>query len=244
MTNEYVKIDLTVTKRAVGAPIEGGEFTFGLFDHQGAELYTAVNNAGGVVTFHNVTFYEAGQYHYTIKETAAPGDWETDPAIWPVTIDVSRHEHGLQAKVTYPNGPPVFENTKKNPCCGAFEFPPVCYSRPGVYELTLKELTPPGDGWQTDSKEIPVIVTVTDDGHGHLVASVHYPDGFPVFKNIYHAAPACVVIHGCKIAIGAPLPAGKFEFGLFNEAGELIATATNAAAEACEADCEEDYEEA
>lgn len=232
MTNEhFVQVKLTMTKHAVGAPLAGGEFSFGLFDHHGAELYTTTNSANGQVIFPAVRFSQIGEYNYTVKETTVSEDWDTDPTVWPVKIEVYKSGDKLHAKVYYPNGVPVFTNTHKHkPCCGAFKFPAQQYTAPGVYEYTLKELTPSGDGWQTDSKVVPVVVVVEDDGHGHLVAFVEYPEGFPTFKNKYHASPVCVTIHGCKIAIGAPLPEGKFEFGLFDEEGNLIATATNAAA--------------
>jgi hypothetical protein len=92
-------------------------------------------------------------------------------------------------------------------------------------------MTPSGGGWTTDPAIIRVVVNVIDDGNGNLVATISYPDGFPSFTNTYTAGPARVTISGCKRAIGAPLPAERFTFGLFDQDGVLIDTTTNAPAD-------------
>jgi len=101
------------------------------------------------------------------------------------------------------------------------------FDTPGVYEYTMEELTKSGDGWKTDDGEFRVIVTVEDDGKGKLVASIEYPDGEPDFTNTYETQSVEVIIKATKCAIGAELPYEKFEFGLFDESGKLIATAKN-----------------
>ena len=159
-----------------------------------------------------------------------PLSWDTDTTVWPVEIEVFTAGTQLAALVSYPNGVPSFVNTIQGSTCGSFEFPEMTYSAAGDYEYTLKELTPSGGGWDTDDRIIRVIVTVTDDGHGNLVATVSYPDGFPSFTNTYNADPARIIISGCKIAIGAPLPAGRFVFGLYDKDGNLISSVTNNAA--------------
>jgi hypothetical protein len=54
-----------------------------------------------------------------------------------------------------------------------------------------------------------------------------FPDGFPSFTNTYTVTPAQVIISGVKIGVGAELPCGRFTFGLYDENGELVGTATN-----------------
>jgi len=110
--------------------------------------------------------------------------------------------------------------------CNLIEFK-LTFDTPGVYEYTMEELTKSGNGWKTDDGEFRVIVKVDDDGEGKLVAKVEYPDGEPNFENKYETEPVEVVIKATKCAIGAELPCEKFEFGLFDEEGELIATAKN-----------------
>ena len=110
--------------------------------------------------------------------------------------------------------------------CSSIRFN-LTFDAPGVYEYTMEELTQSGGGWTTDDAEFRVVVTVEDDGQGNLVASVAYPDGNPIFTNRYGAEPVEVVIHATKRAVGAELPCDRFEFGLFDEEGELVATARN-----------------
>ena len=110
--------------------------------------------------------------------------------------------------------------------CNSIKFK-LTFDKPGVYEYTMEELTKSGEGWETDDSVFKVIVTVEDDGKGKLVAHVEYPHGEPEFENKYETEPVEVVIEATKSAIGAELPCEKFEFGLFDEKGDLIATAKN-----------------
>jgi len=213
---------------AKGAPLTAGLFTVGILDDSGAELHSATNEASGLVTFPAVRFSDIGVFNHTAKIISSSADWDIDPTEWPIHIEVIESNDVLHATVTYPNGAPMFVNTAHGAVCkGPFEFPELIFNTPGTYEYTLEELSPSGDGWITDDKVVTIIVTVVDDGHGHLVATVGYPDGLPTFTNTYHSNPARVVISGCKIAIGAPLPAGKFVFGLFDKDGKLISSVTN-----------------
>ena len=225
-------IMLLMSKIAIGAPLVGGEFLFGIFEPDGDDpLYTATNDEKGLISFSNMHFSTVGEFHFIVKEIDAPAGWETDDTEWPIKIDVTIVEEELVVAVTYPNGVPVFINKRRGETCGLFQFPDLTFDEPGVYEYTLRELTPSGDGWTTDDRVIRVIVTVVDDGHGNLVATIEYLDGFPSFTNTYRVKPTHIIISGCKIAIGAPLPAGRFEFGLFDSEGRLISKTTNAAAD-------------
>jgi len=223
---------LLMSKIAVGAPLVGGEFTFGIFEHGHSDpLYTATNDSKGLIKFTDVQFSATGEYNYTVKEIDAPQDWDADTAEWRIKIVVTNVQGNLVATVTYPDGVPIFVNKHESATCGAFQFPDLTFDEPGTYEYTLRELTESGDGWTTDDKVIKVIVTVIDDGHGNFVATVEYPDGFPSFTNVYNVTPTRIIISGCKIAIGAPLPVGRFEFGLFDSEGNEIARVTNGAAD-------------
>ena len=227
-----IDVKLIMSKIAIGAPLTGGEFRFGLFDHGGIELYTASNDATGLITFPAVRFSSPGIYHYTVREISAPPHWITDTTEWPVEINVTLGaDNRLHAVVTYPKVTPIFKNTHHGATCGLVEFPQLTFNAPGVYEYTLRERTHSGGGWTTDDSVIRVTATVVDDGHGNLVATINYPDEFPVFKNTYRTNPAHIIISACKIAFGAPLPGGRFEFGLYDENGHLISTVTNGPAD-------------
>ena len=155
----------------------------------------------------------------------------------PTPVHVTEVAAQLECRVVYPEGVPIFIN-ELAACttCGSIVFPELCFDAPGIYEYTMKEETPSGEGWITDDTEIKVLVHVEDDGHGHLIAYFEYPDGFPTFTNTRTLTPVCVEFRGCKIAIGAPLPGGRFTFGLYDEAGELVASTTNGPADETEDD--------
>jgi len=223
-----VDVRMIMSIIAKGSPLTAGLFTVGILDDADELLHSAANEASGLVTFEAVRFTEGGTFNYTAKITSLSNEWLIDHTEWPIQIDVVESNDILYATVTYPNGVPTFVNTHRAATCkGPFVFPELTFNTAGTFEYTMEEITPSGDGWITDDTVITVIVTVEDDGHGHLVATVSYPDGFPTFTNTYHSHPARVIISGCKLAIGAPLPAGKFLFGLYDQDGRLVSSVTN-----------------
>jgi pilin isopeptide linkage protein len=120
--------------------------------------------------------------------------------------------------------------TAKNDVAGMIDFPEQTYSAPGVYEYIVKEITPPGGGWTTDSTTYRVNVTVIDNGVGQLVvSSVDRPDGAPAFRNVYTATPALAQLEAQKSATGATLSAGQFTFEIVDENGNVVASERNAA---------------
>ena len=230
-----VDVSITMAIIPVGGLLTGNEFKVELHPQDGTNTLTSTNSANGLVTFSAVTFSSIGAYNFTAMADVYSSDvastWTIDNTEeWPVVVDVYEVGDTLQALVSYPNGVPTFTATRHGATCGLFEFPELVFTAAGVYEYNLQELTPSGGGWTTDSSTIKVIVTVIDDGHGNLVATVNYPDGFPSFENTYNADPARIIISGCKTAIGAQLPAGRFVFGLYDENGDLIASVTNSSA--------------
>jgi len=224
----FAEVKLIVAKNAIGAELEEDFFEFGLFDEAGAKLQTASNSLSGLVKFDSLMFTREGEYNYTIRETFAPEGWEADTNEYPVHIVITMGgPTGLTASVSYPEGTPGFKNTFDGEPCSLIEFPEITFNAPGVYEYFLKELTPSGGGWTTDGKSVKVIVTVIDDGYGNLLATIDYPEGFPKFTNTYTTKPAHIIISATKKAIGASLPCGRFEFGLFDEEDKLIFKTTN-----------------
>jgi len=221
-----INVSLTLTKNAIGAKLLGDEFEFTLYDHLGGKVDDARNNASGIVTF-DLSFEDAGEYSYTLEETDSPNGWIRDSKIYPVEIEILDGPTGLIASVSYPDGHPGFVNTLEADPCSLIVFPELSFNEAGVFEYVLKEISPSGGGWTTDPAEYRVIVTVSDDGHGNLIATIEYPDGYPSFTNTYTLHPVKVVISAIKIAIGKELPCGMFEFGLFHQDGTLIATAFN-----------------
>ena len=230
-----VHVTLTMSRVAVGVPITQEPFHYGLFAADGALMRNASSSQDKRIIFHDVHFDNEGIYLCTIRETSHPQEWKPDLRIWPVEFHVTAVAAQLECRVIYPEGIPRFFN-ELVACttCGSIVFPELCFDAPGIYEYTMIEETPSGDGWETDDRVVRVMVHVEDDGHGNLFAYFEYPDGFPTFTNTRTLNPVCVEFRGCKIAIGAPLPEGRFTFGLYDEAGELVATTTNGPADETE----------
>lgn len=76
--------------------------------------------------------------------------------------------------------------TAKNAADGTVGFEAISYDKPGTYAYSISEVDDGQKNVTYDASEHRVTVTVTDDGAGHLVATVTYDgDVAPVFKNTY-----------------------------------------------------------
>lgn len=76
--------------------------------------------------------------------------------------------------------------TANNAADGTVGFKAISYDKPGTYGYSISEVNDAQKNVTYDAAEHQVTVTVTDDGAGHLVATVTYDgDVAPVFKNTY-----------------------------------------------------------
>jgi len=122
----------------------------------------------------------------------------------------------------------VLLETVKNAANGVATFPTLTYVEVGIYKYKIKEVIPSPlpEGWDYDTSEFEVIVTVTDNGTGRLSASISYPDGVVSFTNIYEAdsvkwAPVVTKEANKEMKIG------QFEFGLFDSEDIQVASGSN-----------------
>lgn len=76
--------------------------------------------------------------------------------------------------------------TAKNAADGTVGFEAISYDKPGTYTYSISEVDDGQKNVTYDAAEHQVTVMVTDDGAGHLVATVTYDGAVaPVFKNTY-----------------------------------------------------------
>ena len=113
---------------------------------------------------------------------------------------------------------------------GEVHFPPLVFTHPGQYHFTVRELTKSDEQWKTDARVYPVVVIVTRDETGQLIATVHYPQGRPKFVNRYqekvHKA-VDVHLQSKKVVCGSQIGKHKFTFVVQNLSGDVIARAEN-----------------
>ena len=114
-----------------------------------------------------------------------------------------------------------------NKADGMVEFQPITYTEAGEYTYTFTEVTGTLGGITYDATQHTVFVDVIDNGDGTLYADVVYPNGSPVFTNIYTVTgTAEFAVEGVKVLEGRNMTdQDVFTFQLKDEAGQTLATA-------------------
>ena len=106
--------------------------------------------------------------------------------------------------------------TGYNKADGTIYFPEITYTAPGVHTYTVVEEVGEAGGVSYDEDaRFEVVVTVTDNGEGKLIATADYK-GTPIaFENKYTPESAQVVLGGVKTLENQTLTADKFTFWLY-----------------------------
>ncbi|MFS1007300.1 FctA domain-containing protein [Enterococcus casseliflavus] len=267
--NDYTpkagEVVLNAEKVLTGRTLEANEFAFELVDEEGTVLQTKANDATGQIYFDALTYEEAGEYRYTIREQAGnDGTITYDTRELAVVVTVTDEDGQLTAVAEY-EGNQVFENsyqpkagsvvlsaekvltgrtlqanefdfelvdedgtvlqTKANDATGKIYFDALPYEETGEYHYTIREKID-SDGTITyDTKELAVVVTVTDED-GQLTTVAEY-EGNQVFENSYQPKVGSVVLNAEKVLTGRTLQANEFDFELVDEDGTVLQTKAN-----------------
>ncbi|MBT1164791.1 Spy0128 family protein [Bifidobacterium felsineum] len=118
------KFTFNATKTLKGRALKDGEFTFELRDADGKTLQQVKNTAHGTIAFAPIAFDKAGEYQYTIRETAGDAQGISyDKTVYTAKVTVTDNLNGtLTTAVAYSSGllglnhaAPAFENTYTPP---------------------------------------------------------------------------------------------------------------------------------
>ncbi len=195
-------------------------FTGNIAEGDAGAIYIPYNGLENLQIDSNVVFQNnKAQKGYLI----APADIPTHDSKILTKSFTSPFEYGYNNyDIFYTQGITPFEEEEGN-----VQFPCIYLDQVGEYHYKIRETSVSENGWKTDQREYPVTVNITDDGNGNLISEIEYPEGFPEFENIYKPDAVCVSLRANKTAVGAPLLDGQFTFGVFDENGNQVASATN-----------------
>lgn len=171
-----------------------GTHSYEIREVNGGKTIDGVRYSG--TTYHvNTTVSDTGNgalavTHELVEEGPATftNAYETTPA----DVTITAHKELLGATLT--DGQFAFQLTgmgsdlrATNDAQGNVAFPHLLLTEPGTYTYELRELNDGQEGVTYDERVYVVTVTVTDDGFGHLSATVttDAPEGSLAFENTY-----------------------------------------------------------
>ena len=116
-TNDYeadpTSVSVVAGKAISGRPLVDGEFTFQILEN-GKVIAEATNDANGQIAFPTLSYDKTGEHDYQIVEVKGNAGGVTyDDTVYTMHVSVTDNPQAgaLSAKVTYPDGDPVFSNT-------------------------------------------------------------------------------------------------------------------------------------
>ena len=111
-TPKATSITLAGNKVLNGRAQKAGEFTFELCDTNGAVIATAANGENGYFAFPALSYDEAGEYTYTVREKdTGVGRVTYDKTVYSVTVQVRDEDGQLKADIILPASGLTFTNT-------------------------------------------------------------------------------------------------------------------------------------
>ena len=111
-TPKATSITLAGNKVLNGRAQKAGEFTFELCDANGAVIATAANGENGYFAFPTLSYDEAGEYTYTVREKDTGVSRVTyDKTVYSVTVQVRDEDGQLKADIILPASGLTFTNT-------------------------------------------------------------------------------------------------------------------------------------
>ena len=111
-TPKATSITLAGNKVLNGRAQKAGEFTFELCDANGAVIATAANGENGYFAFPALSYDEAGDYTYTVREKdTGVGRVTYDKTVYSVTVQVRDEDGQLKADIILPASGLTFTNT-------------------------------------------------------------------------------------------------------------------------------------
>jgi pilin isopeptide linkage protein len=187
--NKVAAVRLQAAVRAIGAALPVGRFRFGVANSSGELLAESANDADGRIRFPEIILKAPGDYNYIVGALPASKDgWELAASKRPAIVRVRERLNGLIFATEYPEGFPDFIAVYRRDGEALSVFPKLIFTKPGKYEYVIKEIfkeTGFTTGYISDESEFRLLVEVEEDSAGNFICSANYPNGFPVFKNIY-----------------------------------------------------------
>ena len=116
--NSKGKAIIELNKKYINASIEGGEFSYTLYNENDKELQTVTNDSTGKITFSPIEYNESDinkEHKYKIKENKEKTDViDYDDSVKEVTVKLTDNGDGtLKETITFKGNDNTFTNTRK-----------------------------------------------------------------------------------------------------------------------------------
>lgn len=108
-------------------------------------------------------------------------------------------------------------------------FDDITFTKAGTYRFHVNETQGTASGWTYSTAQPDIVVVVTDNGEGQLVAAYADNSNNPTFENHY-TATGTATVSASKTLTGRAMNADEFTFNIKDAKDNVVATAKNPAA--------------